>query len=101
MHLHNQVGRGGSERNAVDAPIQGSAADIIKIAMIRIHNQLQAQKLQTRMLLQVHDELVFDVPKTELELVKPLIKEAMENAFTLAVPLVADLGVGDNWLDAH
>ena len=69
--------------------------------MIRIHNQLQAQKLQTRMLLQVHDELVFDVPKTELELVKPLIKDAMENAFTLAVPLVADLGVGDNWLDAH
>jgi len=85
----------------VNAPIQGSAADIIKIAMIRIHNQLQAQKLQTRMLLQVHDELVFDVPKTELEIVKPLVKEAMENAFTLAVPLVADLGVGDNWLDAH
>jgi len=93
--------RGGAERNAVNAPIQGSAADIIKIAMIRIYNQLQAQKLQTRMLLQVHDELVFDVPKTELELVKPLVKDAMENAFTLAVPLVADLGVGDNWLDAH
>ena len=101
IHSHNQVVRGGAERNAVNAPIQGSAADIIKIAMIRIHNQLQAQKLQTRMLLQVHDELVFDVPKTELELVKPLIKDAMENAFTLAVPLVADLGVGDNWLDAH
>ena len=93
--------RGGAERNAVNAPIQGSAADIIKIAMIRIHNQLQAQKLQTRMLLQVHDELVFDVPKTELEIVRPLVKEAMENAFTLAVPLVADLGVGNNWLDAH
>ena len=101
IHSHNQVVRGGAERNAVNAPIQGSAADIIKIAMIRIHNQLQAQKLQTRMLLQVHDELVFDVPKTELELVKPLIKDAMENAFTLAVPLVADLGVGNNWLDAH
>ena len=82
-------------------PMQGSAADIIKIAMIRIQNQLQAQKLQTRMLLQVHDELVFDVPKTELEIVRPLVKEAMENAFTLAVPLVADLGVGNNWLDAH
>jgi len=93
--------RGGAERNAVNAPIQGSAADIIKIAMIRIHNQLQAQKLQTCMLLQVHDELVFDVPKAELELVKPLVKEAMENAFTLAVPLVADLGIGNNWLDAH
>ena len=101
IHSHNQVVRGGAERNAVNAPIQGSAADIIKIAMIRIHNQLQAQKLQTRMLLQVHDELVFDVPKTELEIVKPLVKEAMENAFTLAVPLVADLGVGNNWLDAH
>ena len=101
IHSHNQVVRGGAERNAVNAPIQGSAADIIKIAMIRIHNQLQAQKLQTRMLLQVHDELVFDVPKTELEIVKPLVKQAMENAFTLAVPLVADLGVGDNWLDAH
>ena len=101
IHSHNQVVRGGAERNAVNAPIQGSAADIIKIAMIRIHNQLQAQKLQTRMLLQVHDELVFDVPKTELEIVKPLIKDAMENAFTLAVPLVADLGVGNTWLDAH
>ena len=101
IHSHNQVVRGGAERNAVNAPIQGSAADIIKIAMIRIHNQLQAQKLQTRMLLQVHDELVFDVPKTELEIVKPLVKDAMENAFTLAVPLVADLGVGNNWLDAH
>ena len=93
--------RGAAERNAVNAPIQGSAADIIKIAMIRIYDLLQAQQLQTRMLLQVHDELVFDVPKTELEVVKPLIKEAMESAFTLAVPLVADLGVGANWLDAH
>ena len=101
IHSHNQVVRGGAERNAVNAPIQGSAADIIKIAMIRIHNQLQAQKLQTRILLQVHDELVFDVPKNELDIVKPLIKDAMENAFTLVVPLVADLGIGDNWLDAH
>lgn len=101
IHSHNQVVRGGAERNAVNAPIQGSAADIIKIAMIRIYEQLQDQQLQTRMLLQVHDELVFDVPKTELEIVKPLIKEAMENAFTLVVPLVADLGIGDNWLDAH
>jgi len=101
IHSRNQVVRGAAERNAVNAPIQGSAADIIKIAMIRIYDLLQAQQLQTRMLLQVHDELVFDVPKTELEIVKPLIKEAMESAFTLAVPLVADLGVGNNWLDAH
>ena len=101
IHSRNQIVRGAAERNAVNAPIQGSAADIIKIAMIRIYDLLQAQQLQTRMLLQVHDELVFDVPKTELEIVKPLIKEAMESAFTLAVPLVADLGVGANWLDAH
>ena len=101
IHSRNQVVRGAAERNAVNAPIQGSAADIIKIAMIRIYDLLQAQQLQTHMLLQVHDELVFDVPKTELEIVKPLIKEAMESAFTLAVPLVADLGIGNNWLDAH
>ena len=101
IHSRNQVVRGAAERNAVNAPIQGSAADIIKIAMIRIDDELMRRQLQTRMLLQVHDELVFDVPKTELEIVKPLIKEAMENAFSLAVPLVADLGVGDNWLDAH
>ena len=101
IHSRNQVVRGAAERNAVNAPIQGSAADIIKIAMIRIYDLLQAQQLQTRMLLQVHDELVFDVPKNELEIVKPLIKEAMESAFTLAVPLVADLGIGNNWLDAH
>ena len=101
IHSRNQVVRGAAERNAVNAPIQGSAADIIKIAMIRIYDLLQAQQLQTRMLLQVHDELVFDVPKTELEIVKPLIKEAMESAFTLAVPLVAHLGIGNNWLDAH
>ena len=101
IHSRNQVVRGAAERNAVNAPIQGSAADIIKIAMIRIYDLLQAQQLQTRMLLQVHDELVFDVPKTELEIVKPLIKEAMESAFTLAAPLVADLGIGNNWLDAH
>ena len=101
IHSRNQVVRGAAERNAVNAPIQGSAADIIKIAMIRIYEQLQAQQLQTRMLLQVHDELVFDVPKNELEVVKPLVKEAMENAFKLSVPLVADLGIGNNWLDAH
>lgn len=101
IHSRNQVVRGAAERNAVNAPIQGSAADIIKIAMIGIYDLLQAQQLQTRMLLQVHDELVFDVPKPELEIVKPLIKEAMESAFTLAVPLVADLGIGNNWLDAH
>lgn len=101
IHSQNAVVRGGAERNAVNAPIQGSAADIIKIAMIRIHNRLQTEKLQTKMLLQVHDELVFDVPKTELEQVKPIIKEEMENAFQLAVPLEVEIGEGHNWLDAH
>src|SRR5690554_1103950 len=97
----NAVVRGGAERNAVNAPIQGSAADIIKIAMINIHKRLQNEELQTRMLLQVHDELVFDVPKTELERVIPIIKHEMENAFQLEVPLEVEIGEGNNWLDAH
>ena len=93
--------RGMAERNAVNAPIQGSAADIIKIAMIRIQDQLKEKDLKTKMLLQVHDELVFDVYKPELEEVKVLITEAMENAFELKVPLKVDIGVGENWLEAH
>src|SRR5690606_12950914 len=101
INSQNAVVRGGAERNAVNAPIQGSAADIIKIAMINIHQRLQKENLQTKMLLQVHDELVFDVPKTELEIVKPIIKEEMESAFQLAVPLVVEIGEGTNWLDAH
>ena len=101
INSQNAVVRGGAERNAVNAPIQGSAADIIKIAMINIHNRLIKENLETKMLLQVHDELVFDVPKTELEKVKPIIKEEMENAFQLSVPLEVEIGEGTNWLDAH
>ena len=97
----NAVVRGAAERNAVNAPIQGSAADIIKIAMIRIHQKLSEENLKTKMLLQVHDELVFDVYKPELERVRDLIKSEMEQAYELAVPLVVDIGVGDNWLEAH
>lgn len=97
----NAVVRGAAERNAVNAPIQGSAADIIKIAMIRIHEKLLEGGYKTKMLLQVHDELVFDVYKPELEQVKQLIKSEMENAFTLAVPLEVELGLGSNWLEAH
>src|SRR5690554_3153990 len=93
--------RGMAERNAVNAPVQGSAADIIKIAMIRIQDQLIENNLKTKMLLQVHDELVFDVYKPELEKVKVLITEAMESAFELSVPLKVDIGVGQNWLEAH
>nr|WP_294774235.1 DNA polymerase I [uncultured Flavobacterium sp.] len=97
----NAVVRGAAERNAVNAPIQGSAADIIKIAMINIHKKLTAEKWQSKMLLQVHDELVFDVHNSELEKIKPMIKHEMENAFKLAVPLEVELGTGKNWLEAH
>ncbi len=97
----NQVVRGAAERNAVNAPIQGSAADIIKIAMINIHKKLSEGNYKSKMLLQVHDELVFDIHKSELEELKPLIKSEMENAYKLSVPLDVELGVGDNWLEAH
>lgn len=100
INSRNAVVRGHAERNAVNAPIQGSAADVIKIAMIRLHKIL-SENHQSRMLLQVHDELVFDVPKTELEIVQPIIKETMENAVKLNVPLEVEIGVGDNWLEAH
>lgn len=97
----NAMLRGMAERNAVNAPIQGSAADIIKIAMINIHKELEERKLKTKMLLQVHDELVFDVYKPELEEVTKLVTELMEEAFPLIVPLKVDIGLGDNWLEAH
>lgn len=101
INSRNAVVRGAAERNAVNAPIQGSAADIIKIAMINIHQKLKEKNMQTQMLLQVHDELVFDVPKAELEEAKSLIRHEMENAFQLEVPLIVDLGEGANWLEAH
>ena len=100
INSRNHVVRGHAERNAVNAPIQGSAADIIKIAMINLQKKLK-ENYKTRMLLQVHDELVFDVPKDELETVKPLIKETMENAVKMNVPLEVEIGVGANWLEAH
>ncbi|WP_136467490.1 DNA polymerase I [Flagellimonas onchidii] len=101
INAGNQVVRGAAERNAVNAPIQGSAADIIKIAMINIHKKLSEGAYKTKMLLQVHDELVFDAYKPELEEVKALIKSEMENAYQLAVPLDVEVGIGDNWLEAH
>jgi DNA polymerase-1 len=97
----NAIVRGGAERNAVNAPIQGSAADIIKIAMINIYKKLCSENWKSKMLLQVHDELVFDVHNSELEKIKPLIKHEMENAFKLDVPLEVEIGVGKNWLEAH
>lgn len=101
INAGNQVVRGAAERNAVNAPIQGSAADIIKIAMINIHKKLSEGKYKTKMLLQVHDELVFDCYKPELEEMKELIKTEMENAYKLSVPLDVEVGVGENWLEAH
>ena len=101
INSRNAVVRGAAERNAVNAPIQGSAADIIKIAMINIHKKLEEGNYKTKMLLQVHDELVFDVYKPELESIKTLVKTEMENAYKLEVPLDVDLDIGDNWLEAH
>ncbi|MFA7379498.1 MAG: DNA polymerase I [Bacteroidia bacterium] len=94
--------RGFAERNAINAPIQGSAADMIKVAMIKIHERMQKEtNLKSKMILQVHDELLFDVHKTEIEHMKALVKEEMEGAMSLKVPVVAEAGVGDNWLEAH
>jgi DNA polymerase-1 len=101
INSRNAVVRGAAERNAVNAPIQGSAADIIKIAMINIHRKLKEGNNKTKMLLQVHDELVFDVYKPELEMIKKLVKTEMESAYKLEVPLDVDLDIGDNWLEAH
>ncbi|MFC6875690.1 DNA polymerase I [Flavobacterium myungsuense] len=97
----NMMVKSGAERNAVNAPIQGSAADIIKIAMINIHKKLTSEDWKSKMLLQVHDELVFDVHNSELEKIKPMIKYEMENAFKLEVPLDVEIGIGKNWLEAH
>jgi DNA polymerase-1 len=101
INSHNAIVRSGDERNAVNAPIQGSAADIIKIAMIHIHKFLSEGNYKTKMLLQVHDELVFDMHIKELEALKPIIKQKMESAYKLSVPLTVDLGEGKNWLEAH
>ena len=101
INSQNAVIRGAAERNAVNAPIQGSAADIIKLAMIAIQKRLSNEKWQSKMLLQVHDELVFDVPNSELDEIIKIVKSEMENAFTLNVPLVVDIGTGNNWLEAH
>jgi len=101
INAKNNVVRSAAERNAVNAPIQGSAADIIKVAMINIQRKLKEKQFKSKMLLQVHDELIFDVLKEELEDLKTLIKHEMENAFKLEVPLDVEIGVGENWLEAH
>lgn len=101
INSRNGVVRGFAERNAINAPIQGSAADIIKLAMIDVFNEINKRKLKTKMLLQVHDELIFDVYKPELEEVKSIVKNKMENAVKLSIPLTVEIGTGENWLEAH
>src|SRR5690606_4786413 len=101
INSNNFVVRGHAERNAVNAPIQGSAADIIKIAMINIDRKLDEENLETKMLLQVHDELLFESPIEEVPTATQLIKTQMESAFETRVPLVVEVGVGKNWLEAH
>ena len=101
INSKNGAVRGYAERNAINYPVQGSAADIIKVAMIRVNERLKREGLKTRMLLQVHDELVFDVPKEELEAVSQLVREEMENAVEISVPLLVEVGHGNNWREAH
>ena len=101
INSQNSIVRGFAERNAINAPIQGTAADIIKIAMVHIQQRLGKEKLQAKMTMQVHDELNFTVPKDEFEILKKVVIEEMENALKLRIPLIADCGVGANWLEAH
>src|SRR5205823_14365302 len=97
----NNTIRGSAERNAINAPIQGTAADMIKIAMVHIHQELARRKLKTKMLLQVHDELVFDLYVSEEDEVRALVEDKMKNAIPLGVEIDVEMGVGDNWLEAH
>lgn len=97
----NAVVRGVAERNAINAPIQGTAADVMKLAMVEIHRRFAQEGIRSKMILQVHDEVVIDVLRSELEQVRRIVSEAMEGAASLAVPLISEAGVGENWLEAH
>lgn len=101
INSKNAIVRGFAERNAINAPIQGSSADMIKVAMIRIHQAMKAQKLKSKMILQVHDELVFDALKSELELLQQIVEKEMREALPLKVPVVVEMNTGENWLAAH
>lgn len=101
IHSGNATVRGFAERNAINAPIQGTAADMIKIAMIRIFNEIEKRKLYSRMILQVHDELVFDVRQDEAEVMKELVREGMQKAIALDVPVLVEMNTGKDWLEAH
>ncbi len=97
----NAVARSLAERNAINAPIQGSAADIMKIAMVEIRRRFLAEGIRSRMILQVHDEVVVDTLRSEVDAVRRIVTEAMQGAARLRVPLIAECGTGDNWLEAH
>ena len=101
INARNPIVRGAAERNAVNAPVQGSAADIIKIAMVNIYQKMSSENLKSKMLIQVHDELVFEIHNLEIEKMKKLISNEMQSAFKLKVPLTVDMGLGNNWFDAH
>ncbi len=103
INSSNFTVRGYAERNAINSPIQGTAADMIKLAMIKVHEAFEKNKFKSKMLLQVHDELVFDAIKEEVETIKPIIIDCMRTALPLPneVPVEAEIGAGDNWLSAH
>ena len=101
INSRNATARQSAERDAINTPIQGSAADLIKIAMVRVDRALKAENLRAKMVLQIHDELVFDCPKTEAERVKEIVRREMSAAYDFGVPLEVGIGEGPNWLDAH
>ncbi len=101
INSKNATVRGMAERNAINSPVQGTAADIIKLAMINVHEEFESNNLKSKMILQVHDELIFDVYRPELDNVKKIVKNKMENVLKLSIPLIVELGVGNTWLEAH
>jgi len=101
INSRNASVRGFAERNAINAPIQGSAADIIKIAMINIQDKMESEQLKSKLILQVHDELVFDLHVSEKEKMYQIVENEMKNAIELSVPLEVEIGIADNWLEAH
>jgi DNA polymerase-1 len=101
INSRNATSRQGAERNAINTPVQGTAADLIKLAMVRVHRELRERRLKTKMVLQIHDELLFDVPREEADTVRTLVRNAMTTVIDIGVPLDVSIGVGDNWLVAH
>jgi DNA polymerase-1 len=101
INSRNAIVRGHAERNAINAPIQGTAADMIKIAMVNIHQEMAKTGIRSQLIMQVHDELVFEVHKDELEELSSLVESQMKNAIPMKVPIEIDLGTGKNWLAAH